>query len=255
MTQTTKILNLQLSIFGNFSRIQPNTSLVIKLLSNLKDKNFMPGALNSTSVNAATGKLTVNSRLQLYSPNKEWVISFLDERIDFNYLFNEKNPIQSSFDPLIKEGNSLITSIFNALDNNIKGNRLAVNLKTIFDDMSEEKLKKIGKELILSPTKEYEKDYTDWRISLNSRGKFNIGKESSETCNRILEFLRYNYIKNNSQPLTQSKQHKTLMIALDLNTLPQNLETRFTGDNLKFFSNDVKQFIQNNIDDIKERYL
>jgi len=84
MNNAAKIINFQLSMFGEFSSISSDTSLIIKLLSALKDKHFLPGSLNSASIDVQTGELTVNNKLQLYSPNKIWNISFWDNRIDFN---------------------------------------------------------------------------------------------------------------------------------------------------------------------------
>lgn len=254
MNNAAKIINFQLSMFGEFSNISSDTSLIIKLLSALQDKNFLPGTLNSASVDVQTGKFTVNNKLQLYSPNKSWTISFLDNRIDFNYSYHEMDPRIWSIDSLIEYGGSLIDNVFPVLNTDMKGNRLAVNSKMIFDDMTDEQLDKIGKKLVPSPTEDYKKNYIDWRLSLNSQEEILFPQDHKETYNRILEILKYNYFEN-SAPTQQRLPKKTMMISLDLNTLPQKMESRFTKDSLKYFSNKVRNFIENTVNSITEGYL
>ena len=41
------ILNLQLSLFGSFINIKPKNEIVIQLLTNLKEENFIPGTSDS----------------------------------------------------------------------------------------------------------------------------------------------------------------------------------------------------------------
>lgn len=254
MNNAAKIIDFQLSMFGEFTNISSDTSLIIKLLSALKDKNFLPGTLNSASIDVQTGKLTVNNKLQLYSPNKIWTISFLDNRIDFDYSYHEMEPHTWSIDSLIKYGGSLIDNVFSVLDISMKGNRLAVNSKIIFNDMTDEKLDKIGKKLVPSPTKDYKKKYTDWRLSLNSQEEISLSEGDKETYNRILEILKYSYVKNSIQTQPMSPK-RTILLSFDLNTLPQKTESRFTKGSLKEFSNKVRGFIENTVNSITEEYL
>ena len=82
-----KVLNMQVSLFGSFINIKFETEIVIKLLTALKDDGFVPGSVDVASVDIPTGKMTVDSRMQMISPNKTWSIVFLPERIDFNYNY------------------------------------------------------------------------------------------------------------------------------------------------------------------------
>jgi len=84
-----KVLNLQMSLFGSFINIKPETDIVINLLTSLKEDKFIPGSADIASVDLKTGKMNVESRMQMISPDKTWSIVFLPERIDFNYNYQE----------------------------------------------------------------------------------------------------------------------------------------------------------------------
>ena len=91
-----KVLNFQTSLFGNFADIKPDTKTILNLLTCLQEEDFIPGSFEVNKIDMQTGKLTTESRLQLVSTDRAKSIVFLEERIDFNYNFNDKTSIFKS---------------------------------------------------------------------------------------------------------------------------------------------------------------
>lgn len=261
MNSAAKIINFQLSMFGEFSKIQldttSNTDIVIKLLSALKDEKFLPEYQNIPSFDILRGKMNAGHRLQLVSSEKAWVISFIDNRIDFNYSNSGNNVTKQNIDSLIKYSGLLASKVFNVLSNYPQGNRLAVNLKATFGDMKDKELDKIARKFIIAPTKSYEKAYTDWNLNINSQDEMLISKDNKEICNRILGIMKYKYIDhnhfNNLSPFSNENQHQAMMLSFDINTLPKKLSPRFNKDDLISFANNAKSFLQTTTDEIWEK--
>ena len=65
-----KVQNLQLSIFGDYISIKPNTDLFIQLLSALREEQFIPGSVDIANIDIKTGRLAIDHRVQLLSLNK-----------------------------------------------------------------------------------------------------------------------------------------------------------------------------------------
>ena len=66
-----KILNYQVSLFGQFMNIKPEQTLINKLLSILKD--FLPGVTNVSSINILTNQIQVEERMQFVSSDRIYI--------------------------------------------------------------------------------------------------------------------------------------------------------------------------------------
>ena len=106
-----RLNNLQLSLFGNFINIKPQTDIVIKLLTALQVEQFIPGSADIANVDIKTGKVTLDSRMQLVSPDKTWTIVFLNDRIDFNYNFQDTTTVYKDAERVVASGKSLIEKL------------------------------------------------------------------------------------------------------------------------------------------------
>ena len=240
----TKVRNLQLSFFGKFNNVQLDTPLVIKLLENLQNDNFITSSVDSATVNVLTGKLEVTSRLQLITKNKKWNIVFLDNRIDFN--FNYQNDDEQSIGELIEFANSLITKTFNALGNE-KGFRLGVNIRLIKEKLDDIKKKQFGLRFI-NPLKICsDKEFSEWGVKFNAKSELNFSDTKKEISNRILEIFQQDYYKKQDEKIIKESE---INILFDINTSQDNFELRFDGVDLINYSKEAQKFILSSLIEI-----
>lgn len=234
-----KVLNLQMSFFGSFKNVRLETEMVINLLTALKDEGFVPGSVDMATVDLKTGKMIVDSRMQLISQDKTWVIAFLPDRIDFNYNYQETTQVYKHIDDLLIYGEKLIEKVFSVFSSTT-GNRLALNGKLVLENMTEGDLKLFCKRFT-NPLKAYKDDaYVDWSVRFNSRGNFKISETEVERCNRITEMMQ---IENQSEVSAEVIDAYSIILSIDVNTLLSNIAQRFRYDNLICFANDAAGFI------------
>lgn len=234
-----KVLNLQMSLFGSFRNVRLETEIVINLLTALKDEGFVPGSSDIASVDLKTGKMTVDSRMQMISPNKTWVIVFLPDRVDFNYNYQEGTTAHKLIGDLLLYGKGLVEKVFSVFSSTT-GNRLALNCKLVLENMTEDDLKQFCRRF-MNPLSAYEDDsYTEWSVRFNARGNFRISETEVEECNRITEMMQIE--SQNGLPVEKKDSH-SIILSMDVNTLPSNMVQRFKYDNLIFFANDAAGFV------------
>lgn len=234
-----KVLNLQMSLFGSFRNVRLETEIVINLLTVLKTEGFVPGSADIASVDLKTGKMMVDSRMQMISPDKTWVIAFLPDRIDFNYNYQEGTTAHKYIDDLLEYGKMLVEKVFSVFSSTT-GNRLALNCRLAFENMTENDLKQFCKRFT-KPLSAYKDDsYAEWSVRFNAHGNFKISDTGVEECNRITEMMQ---IENqNNLPVGTNVSH-SIILSMDINTLPSNMEQRFKYDNLICFVNDAAEFV------------
>lgn len=242
-----KVLNLQISLFGSFIDIKLKTEIVINLLNALKEYGFVPGSADVASIDIKTGKMTVDSRMQMLSPDKTWVIAFFTERIDFNYCYQPETSKYKCIDELLVFANQLVEKVFSVF-NATTGNRLALNCRLALENMSADDLKQFcGR--FTNPLSAYKGDsYAEWGVRFNSRGKFKVSESEEEECNRITEMMQ------TENPVTTETQNCThdVVLTMDINTLVSNLNKRFRYGNLICFANDAAKFISEVTKEIEE---
>ncbi|OLA47479.1 MAG: hypothetical protein BHW39_02495 [Firmicutes bacterium CAG:552_39_19] len=185
----------------------------------------MPGSADIASVDLKTGKMTVDSRMQMISPNKTWVIAFLPDRIDFNYNYQEGTTVHKHIDDLLVYGKGLVEKVFSVFSSTT-GNRLALNCKLVLENMTEDDLKQFCRRFT-KPLSAYEDDsYAEWSVRFNA--------------NRITEMMQ---IERQSGLTVEKNDSHSIILSMDVNTLPLNIAQRFKYDNLIFFANDAAGFV------------
>lgn len=234
-----KVLNLQMSLFGSFKNVRLETEIIINLLTALKDEGFVPGSADIASVDLKTGKMTVDSRMQMISPDKTWVIAFLPDRIDFNYNYQEGTLAHKHIDDILVYGESLIEKVFSVF-NATTGNRLALNCKLVLENMTDGDLKQFCRRFTNSLSAYKDDSYAEWSVRFNARGSFKVSETEVEECNRITEMMQ---IENqNGLPVETNDSH-SIILSMDVNTLPLNIVQRFKYENLICFANDAAEFV------------
>ena len=238
-----KILNFQASLFGNFVDIKPDAKTILKLLTKLQDEDFIPGSFEVNKVDIQTGKLTTESRLQIISTDKSKSIVFLEERIDFNYNYNENASVYKSIEKLCDLVKPFITKVFSEFSD-MRGNRLALNCRILMDEMTDEEFDVFYKRFTI-PLKIYSNEaLEEWSIRYNHYESMPVlGDDIKEKCNRIISMER-NVVNSVISP-------KRVIAILDVNTLPENKELRFNHNNLLPFMDAAKNFIEEAIKEIE----
>lgn len=243
----TRLNNLQLSLFGNFENIKLGTEVVIKLLTALQQEQFIPGSADIASVDIKTGKVTVDSRMQLISPDKTWTIVFLGDRIDFNYSYQENTKVYKNVEQVIAVGKNLIEQVFKVCTNAI-GNRLAVNGRFVVEGLSESERKTFCDKFTKPFSVFKEEAYAEWGVRFNSRTKMKID-DSTELCNRIVEMSQ---LERNDVSNGQIKLVHAIVVAFDVNTAQVDVDKTFEYRDLLLFAENSSEFITNVFKEIEE---
>lgn len=234
-----RVINLQMSLFGSFKNVRLEPEIVINLLTALKDRGFVPGSADIAAVDLKTGKMTVDSRLQMISPDKTWAIVFLPDRIDFNYNYQAGTVDHEHIGDLLVYAKELVEKVFVVLSST-RGNRLALNCKLELENMTEGDLKQFCKKFT-KPLSAYKEDsYAEWGVRYNVRGNFKISETETEECNRITEMMQ---IENQNVLPDETNNARSIILSMDVNTMPLNMIQRFKYDNLICFADDAAGFI------------
>lgn len=234
-----RVHNLQMSLFGSFINIKPKTDIIIKLLLALQEDEFIPGSADVASVDFTTGKMMVDSRMQLISQNRTWTIVFLPERIDFNYNYQVGTEVYRNIEPLLAYAQELVRKVFSAFSSTT-GNRLALSCKMALEDMTAGDLKQFCMRFS-NPLRVYNGDkFADWCVRFNEREDIAVAEDLKESCNRIMEMVQVEKQDIDNQG---TDANHNIILSIDINTVANNQEYRFTYDNLLYFSNEAKHFI------------
>jgi hypothetical protein len=235
------ILNLQMSLFGSFTNIKPKNDLIIQLLTNLKDYNFIPGTVEVAVLDAQTKQITSDSRLQLFSEDKTINIVFLQDRIDFNYnLLPDALPIKD-IRSLVDSIGKYVQKVFSVFPSTT-GNRLAINCRCLLDNMNEIELKSFIEKYNKIPSFLSIDNLSEWNMRLNNPEYLLVNVDNKEICNRIIEIGIMNSVLDDS---------KAIGLTFDVNTVADNTEMRFTYKDLLFFANENIAFVCSALSEIE----
>ena len=179
----------------------------------------------------------------MISPDKTWSIVFLPERIDFNYNYQEGTTVFKNINAILAYGNTLVEKVFRVFSATT-GNRLALNCKLALENMTPDDMMQFcGR--FTKPLNAYNGDsFAEWSVRFNARGKCEVEEGKEEDCNRIAEMMQ---VENQSE----TENAKSIILSVDVNTLPSNLALRFKYENLRYFVNSASKFISEVTDEIE----
>lgn len=216
----------QASIFGNLADISPSPEVISKLLTLFRDKNLLPSTFQEISQFTLGPQL----RLQLSSPNNEWVVNFLTHRIDI-----EKNPIEpkgenpGSIEEFTKEVSELFARILEEYRK--KANRIALVTGGLLREMNDDKLTDIYYKLF-KPIDFYQENLPfEWNSRCVGRVPFQI-VSSIEQVNVVTTINR---LRVNLVQLNTLVNLDRIEVSFDINTIHENQETRFDINSLNSF--------------------
>lgn len=220
-----KILNYQISFFGEFANLKASEDNIQKFLNVLNDFIFMPVPM--TSIDIRTNRLIVDNRMQFISSSKQYYITVLPERIDFTYNLTNNDSEKKEFLEVQKELLSYVTKLSSVLSDK-QGNRLAnSSVFALRSFSSEQELNTYinhfsNKELFF----EKNDSIVEWQVRYNSRRDITFN-EKVEKSNCIINLS----IPNNPQ------MKNTVLMTVDINTDPRNNTLRFQINDLNAYVN------------------
>ena len=221
-----KILNYQASFFCDFSTLKATEENISEFNKKLNKFVFMP--MPMTSIDLRTNKLMVDNRMQFLSPDRNYFITILPERIDFTYNYNTQTSSIADF----KEVQKNILSYIDLLEpilSDFKGTRIAnstVFILNSFQDKMElnEFINKFSNKSIFYQD---ENDIIEWQLRYNSRRNI-VANEKAENSNAIINL----YIPNNPELIN------SVLMSVDINTDPRN-------SSLRFVIKDLSDYVKN----------
>ena len=226
-------LKYQVSIFLNASELDATSKNISDLMGVFADKGFIPNTFQEISnLNPQP-----QNRFALQSPDKEWHINFGTTRIDI-----EKNPISTkgtnlgSIGDFCNDAKDIVNRILAKVSK--KANRLSLVTRVLLDEMSNDNLGKVYKNLFNSPPLYKENLPFEWNWRLVSH----IDKEiagNNETFNVITTLNRIGAQVRDGNSITSLDRIELL---LDINTIHQNNEYRFSQENIEAFLELVKDW-------------
>ena len=126
------IKNCQMSIFGSYEGIVPESELVRKLADALKEYEFIPGTIDVGFFDSSKGEASIGKRIHMVSDDGCWKINIMMERIDFTYSYKEGTKEYSQINNVCDATLKFSECVFGVLGE-IRGRRLALNCKVPYE--------------------------------------------------------------------------------------------------------------------------
>lgn len=237
----TRFINMQFSIFGEYTDIKVTQENVFKLMEEFKGNKLLPLTVTNQNVNFNTGKVETESRISFISEDKYFNFIINNNRIDFNYevLNMEQDNIDNFTENLFKYFNEIYMQINNVFK--INGNRLALNVNILGDSRIDGNIKNYYNNHIKWIDFYKDKDINDISYSVSGRTDISIGL-NREAINVITEVKTATNNDNSEQ---------RLIAHFDLNTLYENSEMRFSKQEVEDFLNNLKPILSKLVVDFK----
>jgi len=208
----------QASVFGNFADIEPTPDIISKVMILFHDKSLIPGTVQETSQRDAGQPL----RLRISSPNDEWNISFLTQRI--NIEKKSIDPKGQNLGPIkdfIKESCDFFERILSEFKK--KGNRVALITGGLLREMTHDRLNHIYCRLF-KPISFYDENIPfEW----NSRSAAKLILNAGELAEKVNVITIINRIQGHMAQSQSLSKFDRIEVAFDINTTQENPETRF----------------------------
>lgn len=211
--------------------IIPNAKNITYFVNEFEDMGFVP-----TNFKQVTNSQSHN-RLQLSSPDNEWVIRFLDDRIDIvKSMKSISNNSIGEFDNFCQ--NAII--IWQKINKqyNKTASRIGITTNVLLKEMSDENLKSIFEKLFI-PIRLYNLDNPiSWEDELISRVSKKI-LSNDELMNVAVNLKRVQGQYNDEDNLTDFDR---VQLSLHINTISENTEYRFKDDAIIDFLKSVSSW-------------
>lgn len=223
------IKSCQMSIFGNYEDIVPESELVRKLADALKEYEFIPGTIDIGLFDSSKGEASIGKRIHMVSDDECWKINIMMERIDFTYFYKEGAKVYSGIESVCDVALKLSERIFSVLAE-VRGRRLALNCKVLYE-LTDDSIRK----LILKDTmgiSQYKEEVQRQFVNFANTAVFEFGNGKMEESNVIFK-----------ADIDARENKKRLIATCDINTLAENRQLRFVPEDLNMYAAVVREKI------------
>lgn len=225
-----KVLNFQISLFGSFTNVQPNLELTMQINNSLREEGFVPGTVQVNTFDPIEQKMMSETRLKMVSTDKVWSVVFFAERIDVNYSYQGGENGIVSLDEVSEKAKRICKKAFAPIAATT-GTRLAVNGQFLLGNMDDAVKKEFVSRFLIQPKVYNDGPLSEWSVRFNSLTGIHTSETSLESCNFIINLG--DIIGIDTKTGTASLRTG---LGIDINTLPQNIENKYTINELLYFS-------------------
>ncbi len=215
------IKNCQMSIFGSYEGIVPESELVRKLADALKEYEFIPGTIDVGFFDSSKGEASIGKRIHMVSDDGCWKINIMMERINFTYSYKEGTKEYSRINNVCDAALKFSECVFSVLGE-IRGRRLALNCKVPYE-LTDDDIRK----LILKDTmgiSQYKEGVQRQLLHLVNTAVIEFGNGKTEESNVVFK-----------TEVDARKSEKRLIITCDINTLAENKQLKFVPEDLNMY--------------------
>lgn len=255
------IFVFRLSLFGDFKQFVPTTANVITWTQDLQQAGFNllpsiiqqpPQFANVPFVAIQTGAINSNDkRIQFLSPDGDYAIRILAERVDVELTQGVADTIEQYFTDKLELLSNLMKAMIHALGNT-QGCRLAYYVDVLLPEPSGQSFDRFYNQNNLNISIDgSSENCVEWSHKFNKRFTATVG-EKSELSNAIL-FIESGMLQTINASTGEQQSVKGLHILSDINTLAENREERFTVTNLVDFSNNAQSVFLKFLEQIKAK--
>lgn len=217
MIQFKQILLYQFGFFVPNYIIDPEPSIIAKLLQVFEGTDFVPNIVHTMQIGPMS---QTRQQLQLMTKDMEWSIEFEPHRISINKnnLPGKDIGTAEQFAQASSDYCSRLSDIVS-----VSANRLSFNTRGILHEMSKEELEKAGSKLLNLPTFYTENRLVEWNTRAVARYDATLNG-NTEILNVISDISR---IPLTPKDQRDSKNLDCLEIGFDINTFQDNKKQRF----------------------------
>ena len=240
-----KVITLQVSAFID-KRVEPSSdkfSTLLQQINNLKYKEFMPSIRNTQNLNIDTGLFSLVPNLGFVSADKYGQILFNDNRLDVIMTYNDLEAVSDKID-IDAEASSLSKLLQLLLQScDLKANRFAYNADILSNPINKNIANtQFGKNLVEMLSFYKEKELFDCVSRANVHSEIEINN-NKEIINVITEL---------NEAFNRENDEKRIHCHLDINTIPENTEFRFSFSDYEYFLNGIKKIVSEIIPNFEE---
>ncbi|MBE3095889.1 MAG: hypothetical protein IMZ44_02020 [Planctomycetes bacterium] len=212
------------SFFGRIEDIKPSPQTIPVLLDMFSDKGLLPTTLQEIRI---PGPIL---RLRMMSPDGEWAIDFVTERIVFKKVITKpKGANMGTLEEFGKEVAEFSKRILQRFP--MKGTRLALVTAGMMTEKTEESLQKVYDRLF-HPVRFYaENRPTEWRS--RSVARFSLEVNGREELLNVLTDI--NRVQGEFSLPDGVTVFDGIEVGFDINTFHGNVETRFDAESVADF--------------------
>lgn len=232
----------QVYAFGNFKDIEYKTDIVLKLMELFQEYGLLPNSIQEFNPQISMSPI---SRPLFSTSDNLFSIEIGADRI----IIRDEN-LNTSLDQFIGDATVIIEKVFRTFDK--KASRVSFLNEILFPKMEIEKLNSLNLKFI-NPLDFYKNSHPfEWHTSNISRSTIEVS-DRSEVINIATGIGRaQGTMIENHQEVRFDRIH----LKVDINTIPENIETRLTADHIRAFleaattaSNDIIVQVESVVND------